>query len=242
VTPTEPGSGLRGAEPDGQNVGIETAFAQLVGRRPTQAESERLHRLRSVLGLRDNDAFWSIVLALEHYDSFFRAYPSELATVTERAVENVRAACAAAAAQEVAAVQRALAEKVADTSAALARKLAERPVGVHRVTAALAAVVAFGSLCVHAGYGLAAPGKPFWVHSSEDGSSMTHALTSVLSVPAGWMMFALFVPASIQGARFGWRIAFDALANRQDQVIGWCIVLCCVLGAAACALLLVRLA
>jgi hypothetical protein len=241
VTTTEQGSGLRGAEPDDESVSIETAFSQLVGRQPTQAESERLHRLRSVLGLRDNDAFWSIVLALEHYDSFFRAYPSELATVTERAVENVRAACAAAAAQEVAAVQRALAEKVADTSVTLARKLAERPVGVHSVTAALATVVAFGSLCVHAGYELAAPGKPFWMHSSEDGSNAARALTSVLSVPAGWMMFALLVPAAVKGASFGWRIACDALAERRDQVIGWCIVVCCVLGVAACALLLARL-
>jgi hypothetical protein len=242
VTTTEHGSGFRGAAPEGERVSIETAFAQLVGRQPTQAESERLHRLRSVLGLRDNDAFWSIVLALEHYDSFFRAYPSELAAVTERAVENVRAACAAAAAQEVAAVQRALAEKVADTSAALARKLAERPVGVHRVTAALAAVVAFGSLCVHAGYELAAPGTPFWMRSSENGWNASRMLTSVLSVPSGWMMFGLLVPVAVQGARFGWRMAVDASAERRDQVLGWCIVVCCVLGLAACALLLGRVA
>jgi hypothetical protein len=30
----------------------------------------------------DNDALWSIVMALEHYDSFFRAYPEKLAEKT----------------------------------------------------------------------------------------------------------------------------------------------------------------
>jgi hypothetical protein len=242
VTRTESGAVCHRATAEDEIVSIETMFEQLVGRQPTQAEGERLHRIRSVLGLRDNDAFWAIVLALEVYDSFFRAYPAQLATVTEHAVENVRAACAAAAAQEVAAVQRALAEKVADTSVTIAQKLADRPVGVHRVTALLAAVVAFGSLCVHAGYELAAPGKPFWMHSSEDGSPASRALTILLSAPAGWMMFALLVPAAVQGARFGWRMAVDAFGDRRDQAIGWCIVVCCVLGAAACALLLARLA
>ena len=46
-------------------------------------------------------------------------------------------------------------------------ELAERPVGLHRVTMLLAAVVAFGALCVSAGYSLAGPVKPFWVTSAE---------------------------------------------------------------------------
>jgi hypothetical protein len=242
VTRTEQPAAAGWAAPEADNSSIETAFAKLLGRQATQAEGERLHRLRNVLGLRDNDAFWSIVMALEHYDSFFRAYPAQLSEATERALENVRAACAAAAAQEVAAVQRALAEKVAETSVTIARKLAERPLGLHRVTAALAAVVAFGGLCVHAGYALAAPGRPFWMRSSDDGSGMARALTGVLSVPAGWMMFALLVPGAVHGARFGWRMAADALSEARDRAVGWCIVVCCVLGVAACALLLARLA
>jgi hypothetical protein len=86
--------------PEGAAANIETVFEQLVGRKPTEPERERLYRLRQVLGLRDNDAFWSIVMALEHYDAFFRAYPAQLAEVTELAVESVRAACAACCACE----------------------------------------------------------------------------------------------------------------------------------------------
>jgi hypothetical protein len=225
------------------NASVETAFARLVGRPPSALQRERLYRLREVLGLRDNDAFWAIVMALEHYDALFSAYPAELAKVTERSVETVRAACAAAAQQEVAALQRGLAEKVAETSAALARRLADRPVGVHRFTSAMAAVVAFGALCVHAGYAFSTRGRPFWLTELQGSPDASRALlAAVLSVPAGWMIFALLVPAAIHGAKSGWQLAADPLAERREQALGWCIVALSLLGAATCAALLLRLA
>ncbi len=227
---------------EGAPANIETSFEQLVGRRATEPERERLYRLRQVLGLRDNDAFWSIVMALEHYDALFRVYPAQLAEVTERAVENVRAACAAAAHEEVATVQRALAAKVAETSVELAHKLAAKPLGVHRVTAALAAVVAFGTLCVHAGYELSMTGRPFWVHEPQGASNFSRALASVLFVPAGWMIFALLMPVAARGVMFGWRLAGDPLSERHERAIGCCIVGCCVVGGAGCAAILARLA
>ena len=129
---------------------VEEAFAKVVGRQTSDEERARLYRLRDALGLRDNDAFWSIVMALEYYDSFFRAYPEKLAEETARAIENARAAFAVAAEKEAAEVERVLSERVAETSVKIARKLAERPVGLHRVTTALAAAVAFGALCTAA--------------------------------------------------------------------------------------------
>ena len=232
----------RSTTPEGAAASIETVFEQLVGRKPTEPERERLYRLRQVLGLRDNDAFWSIVMALEHYDAFFRAYPAQLAEVTERAVENVRAASVAAAHEEVAAMQRALAAKVAETSVELAHKLADKPLGIHRVTAALAAVVAFGSLCVHAGYELSMTGAPSWVNEPQGASNASRALARVLSVPAGWMIFALLMPAVARGVMFGWRLAGDPLGEWHERAIGGCIVGCCVFGGAVCAAILARLA
>jgi hypothetical protein len=189
--------------------------------------------LRDALGLHDNDAFWSIVMALEHYDSFFRLYPAQLAEVTSRTIESVHAACASAAAQEVALVQRSLSEKVAETSVVLARKLADRPIGIHRFSLALAAVVAFGALCVHAGYDLAARAPPFWVRRS--GGSRAF-LFEIVSVPAGWMIFALLVPAAAYGAKVGYALASDSSAAVRDRAVGWCVVALCVVGCLACAL------
>jgi hypothetical protein len=139
-------------------------------------------------------------MALEYYDSFFRQYPAKLAAHTERCIEDTRAAFAAAAACEAARAQRRLSEKVAETSVAIAR-LAERPVGIHRVTMLLAAVVAFGALCVSAGYSLAAPVKPFWVAKGETVAPLQRAAAVMLGALAGWMVFALLVPVSRCTAR-----------------------------------------
>jgi hypothetical protein len=80
----------------------EDTFGKVVGRHASDEERQRLYRLRDALGLRDNDAFWSIVMALEYDDSFFRRYLAELAEHTERCIEDARAAFAAAAETEAA--------------------------------------------------------------------------------------------------------------------------------------------
>ena len=141
---------------------VESAFEKVLGRQPSDAERQRLYRLRDSLGLRDNDAFWAIVMALEQYDALFREYPRQLAEESARTIESARATFAAAAQSEAAHVQEMLSQRVAETSVKIARKLAERPLALHRVTTVLAAVVAFGRLCVNAGYNLASSARPFW--------------------------------------------------------------------------------
>jgi hypothetical protein len=221
-------------------VTLEDTFAKIVGRHASDDERQRLYRLRDALGLRDNDAFWSIVMALEYYDSFFRRYPAELAEYTERCIEGARVAFAAAAEREAAQVQRTLSEKVAETSVAIARRLAERPVGLHRVTMLLAAVVAFGALCVNAGYSLAAPVRPFWVTSAETLTPLQRRAAVVLAAPAGWMVFALLLPAAVYAGRAGWVMASETTEGRE-KIIGWGIVAACAFASAACAVMLTKL-
>ena len=219
---------------------IDEAFAKVVGRQAAPAERERLYRLREALGLRDNDAFWSIVMALEYYDSFFRQYPAELAEQTARCIENARNAFVAAADKEAAHMQRMLSEKVAETSVEIARKLAERPVGIHRVTTALAAVVAFGALCVSAGYNLGAPERPFWAAKDAGLRGAERGLSVVLALPAGWMIFALLLPAAVYGARVGWGLAADRSAERRERIVGGCMVTACICACVACAVMLAK--
>jgi hypothetical protein len=47
-------------------VTLEETFAKIVGRHASDEERQRLYRLRDAPGLHDNDAFWSIVRALEY--------------------------------------------------------------------------------------------------------------------------------------------------------------------------------
>ena len=219
---------------------IDEAFARVVGRAASEEQRDRLHRLRETLGLRDNDAFWSIVIALEYYDSFFRQYPEQLAEETRRCIEDARSAFAVAAEKETAHVERVLSERVAATSVEIARKLAAKPVGLHRVTTALAAAVAFGALCVSAGYNLGAPERPFWVAKDTSLRGAERGLSMVLALPAGWIIFALLLPAAAYGARVGWGLAADRSAERRERIVGGCMVTACVCGCVACAVMLAK--
>jgi hypothetical protein len=222
-------------------VNVEDVFAKVVGRQASEEERERLYRLREALGLRDNDAFWSIVMALEYYDAFFRRYPAQLGAETARCIESARAAFASAATQEAAHAQHLLSEKVAQTSVDIARKLAEKPVRIDAVTTVLASVVAFGALCVGSGYHLASTSTPFWVTRDATQATARRAFAAVLGVPAGWMVFALLVPVAVVGAKAGWAVAADPAGDRRERVLGGCLVVACAAGALASAVLLAKL-
>ena len=93
-------------------------------------------------------------------------------------------------------------------------------------------------LCVTAGYSLAAPVKPFWVTSGETLTPREAAV--VLAAPAGWMVFALLLPAAVYGARVGW-LAASETTERRGKIVGWGIVAACAFASAACAVMLAKL-
>lgn len=218
---------------------IDDAFAKVIGRQASQAERERLYRVREALGLSDNDAFWYIVMILEHYDSLYRDYPRLISQQAEATVESARRAFAVAAEAESAKAQRMLAQRVAETSVAIAQRLAERPVGLHRVTAIFAAVVAFGAMCLTAGVELAGGRPGWWVAGTGDGRAK-QILGVVLGVRVGWIAFALLVPTAAYWAKEGWRMAKDVEADALYKAIGWTLMVACAAGAAASAWLLAR--
>jgi hypothetical protein len=218
---------------------VEEAFAKVLGRQPSEVERGRLYRIREALGLRDNDAFWYIVLVLEHYDSLYRDYPSQIRDEARKTIEQARRTFAAAAEAESAKAQRMLAQTVAETSVAIAQRLAERPVGLHRVTAVFAAVLAFGAMCLTAGVELAGGRPGWWVAGRGDGRAK-QILSLVLGVPVGWVAFALLLPVAVHGVREGWRMGRDAEADAVHRAIGWGLVGACVAGAVASAALLAR--
>jgi hypothetical protein len=220
---------------------LEDSFAKVVGRRASEEECARLYRLRDALGLQDNDAFWSIVMALEYYDSFFRAYPAQFAEHAANTIERALAALAVAAQKEAAQVHRTLSEMVTENSVQIARGLADRPIGLHRMTLLLTAVVAFGALCVNAGYHLASTAAPFWAARSSDLSGAPRAAGIVLAVPAGWMIFALLLPAAGHGVKAGWELARDPLSALSDKAVGWLLIALSIAGGVACAALLAKI-
>lgn len=219
---------------------LDDTFGKILGRQPSELERQRLYRVRDTLGLRDNDAFWYIVLILEHYDALYRDYPQQIADHARRTLESAREAFAAAAATESAKAQNLLSQKVAETSVSIARKLAERPLRIDRITTLFATVVTFGALCVTVGFKLASPDRPFWCNPrmTREGTGMIFA--AILGVPAGWMALILALPALAYLGKTAWHSASEA-ETLGPRMLGWTLVGLSVVAAAGCAIALARI-
>ena len=54
---------------------LDQSFEKLLGRQPGDAERQQLYRVRDALGLKNNDALWLVLMALQHYQSSFETFP-----------------------------------------------------------------------------------------------------------------------------------------------------------------------
>jgi len=91
---------------------LDESFAKLLGRQPSDAERQRLYQVRDALGLRNNDALWLILMALEHYEQLYAGIP-------ERIEEAAKKAARSAAAQAQADVNSAIASLIPTVESAV---------------------------------------------------------------------------------------------------------------------------
>lgn len=69
---------------------IVESFERIWRRKATAEEAERLHLVQNMLGVRDNDALWVVILALEHYQQLYVAMPSKIEAAGRVAVAEVK--------------------------------------------------------------------------------------------------------------------------------------------------------
>jgi hypothetical protein len=105
---------------------IFSAFERLLGRAATESEREQLRKIRDALGLRENDALWSILFALQYYDSLYRQFPKAIAIEASKILTKTRAASEAALRANVEAAHADLARAVAITAQGVAQSVARR--------------------------------------------------------------------------------------------------------------------
>src|SRR6218665_3340219 len=65
-------------------LGIIEAFEAAWQRRATPEEADRLHRVQTVLGVKDNDAILILMVALEHYQGLYSAMPARIEETAQR--------------------------------------------------------------------------------------------------------------------------------------------------------------
>jgi len=54
---------------------LEESFIKLLGRQPTDTERQQLYQVRDALGLKNNDALWLVLMALQYHHSMYARFP-----------------------------------------------------------------------------------------------------------------------------------------------------------------------
>jgi hypothetical protein len=122
---------------------LETSFAILVGRQPSDKDRQELYKVRDALKLKANDALWSVVILLQHYEWLYSRYPAAIAESVKDVTKTVRETALAQARAAAAETTKALAHAVAEAATASAKRAA----GAQRLKWMVGCVTAV-SLCL----------------------------------------------------------------------------------------------
>lgn len=194
---------------------IEHAFGKLLGRQPTEREVQSLYRVKEALGLRDNDALWMVLIALESYDSLYRKYPEMISAEVHKCVDDYRGLARAIAETETKRALGTLADAVGRTSEAIALRLVQAK-WLQWMALATLAITAFGAFCTFIGFMLGSGRMPFWAQPSAGQSFPALILSTIAWMPAGWLAGVI---ALVLAAAACWRARIEVLQQKRYGIV-----------------------
>jgi hypothetical protein len=134
------GKGVRCSLRPGSVMRLETAFLTVYGREAKPEETNRFNRLAKELGIRENDAIWSIVFLLGHHLELTETLPKRMGELTNRTLAQFDAGIrqrSEMAEAELRAVKARIEESISSTVVKSAeREIARSAQTVARYTAA----------------------------------------------------------------------------------------------------------
>lgn len=69
---------------------LDDSFAKLLGRQPSDTERQQLYRVRDALGLKNNDALWLVLMALQHYQNQYEQFPDAIALAAKETLSRFK--------------------------------------------------------------------------------------------------------------------------------------------------------
>ena len=148
------------------------------GRELSEAEAARLREAGSRLNLREDDALWPLLAAMEYQRIYYEALPEKIAGASRAIMDGM----AAAAEKETAAAQARLTVSVVQEAQSLASKIQYGKL-VPMWLLALICLLAYGSLMLWAGFRI------------DTGRDMP--LAAILHMPSGWLVSGLCLAAGV---------------------------------------------
>ena len=148
------------------------------GRKLSEAETARLREIGNSLNLREDDALWPLLAAMEYQRVYYEALPEKIAAASRAIMDGM----AAAAEKETAAAQAKLTDSVVKEAQNLASKIQYGKL-VPMWLLALICLLAYGSLMLWAGFRI------------DTGRDMP--LAAILRMPSGWLLSGLCLAGGV---------------------------------------------
>ena len=178
-------------------------LGKVCGRKLSEAEAARLREIGSRLNLREDDALWPLLAALEYQRVYYEALPEKIAKASQTIMDGM----AAAAERETAAAQAKLTDSVVKEAEYLASRIQYAKL-IPMWLLALICLLAYGSLMLWAG---------FRIDTGRD-----IPLAAILHMPSGWLISglclvagvfyaAMAIPSLAEGKKSGWSKCVIAL-------------------------------
>ena len=148
------------------------------GRKLSEAEAARLREVGNRLNLREDDALWPLLAALEYQRVYYEALPKKIAAASKTIMDGM----AVAVEKETAAAQAKLTDSVVQEAQNLASKIQYGKLVLIWLLA-LICLLAYGSLMLWAG---------FRINTGRD-----MPLAAVLHMPSGWLISGLCLAGGV---------------------------------------------
>lgn len=124
---------------------LDDSFAKLLGRQPSDTERQSLYRVRDALGLKNNDALWLVLMALEHYQGQYEKFPQAIAQAAKDTLVNFKVTADATVKASAEAAKADLAQAVASAAQEVAQNTSAKQMWQWAAGCIVAAFLCFGS-------------------------------------------------------------------------------------------------
>jgi hypothetical protein len=105
---------------------LDDSFSKLLGRQPDDEEKQTLYRVRDALGLKNNDALWLVLMALEYYKSQYNLFPALIARTTASTLKQIKETAETTIQASAEETKKHLADAVAKTAKEIAHNTSQK--------------------------------------------------------------------------------------------------------------------
>ena len=124
---------------------LDDAFARLLARQPTDAERQRLYQVRDALDLKNNDALWLVLIALQHYDTMYARFPELIKQAATQTLLEFQKTASSTLDSTKAAAKADLAKAVASTAQDVAKLTVVKQAAIWMATCLAVCVMALSA-------------------------------------------------------------------------------------------------